>query len=60
MKKLVFAFAFIVACLITALIYNGYQRHKKFQQTVEMNRVLDSLADDMYRFQDSIVENSFK
>lgn len=60
MKKLVFAFAFIVAGLITALIYNGYQRHKKFQQTVEMNRVLDSLADDMYRFQDSIAENSFK
>jgi hypothetical protein len=56
MKKLVFVFAFIVACLITALIYNGYQRHKKFQQTVEMNRVLDSLADDMYRFQDSIAK----
>lgn len=57
MKKLVFAFAFIVACLITALIYNGYQRHKKFQQTVEMNRVLDSLADDMYRYEDSLAND---
>ena len=57
MKKLVFVFAFIVASLVTALIYNGYQREKKFQQTIEMNRVLDSIADDMYRYEDSLAND---
>jgi hypothetical protein len=57
MKKLVIVGSLIVSSLVTALIYNGYQREENLKKTIEMNRVLDSLALDMYEYEDSLAND---
>ncbi len=60
MKKLILTLAVLAVCAVGLIAYNNYKTNQKFKQTVEMNRKLDSLADVMYQFEDSIAENSFQ
>lgn len=60
MKKLSLTLSVLAVCAVSLISYNNYKTNQKFKQTVEMNRKLDSLADVMYQFEDSIAENSFQ